>query len=237
MIETDAEQLLVQQWQEFNRVSKLSVSGNPLLERIAAGNPELPQGTLLHGTTYSPETIKAIKATGILSGEFVGVPEDSETHYCADFFRVPHDMTLKKYQAWITEMEDITGSRIKKQRMERSRLATPLSRNKQITFIVDSRQTEIAGLLQQDAYDEGADPKLRAIVNDQALLDPHGDKQTRRLSAILCGVPSNAINGIVVSSELTEQETELLWNTFGSNVALFSAKGELILPLPSSSSQ
>jgi hypothetical protein len=59
------EKILVQQWQEFNRVKELLISRNPLLEMAEAGKPELRQGTLLHGTAYSPETMKAIKATGI----------------------------------------------------------------------------------------------------------------------------------------------------------------------------
>ncbi len=226
-LEPAEEKLLLEQWQEFNRLKEIPVVSNPLLERAQKGEPEFKQGTLLHGTSFSPEKMKAIKDMGILSGEFVGIAEDSETHYCADFFRVPRDMTVQDYQMWTTERESDPGLIFKKPRMERSRLVTPLSRDKMITFIVDSKQSELASLLKQDAYSQDADPILRNI-NEGTLLNPKGDEHTRRLSAIPCGIPSNFINGIVTSPALTSEDIDMLRETFGESVTIYSAKGELI---------
>lgn len=224
ILEAPEEQLLQQQWQEFNRLKSTPIAGNPLLERTQMGQPELIQGTLLHGTGYSPEKMKSIKDTGILSAEFTGGIEDMETHYCADFFRVPKDMTIQEYQEWITTAQH--KGRLIQPKMERSRLTTPNNKSKMMSLIVDSQQQELATLLQQDAYSQNADPRLQKIANN--LLDPQGDAQTRRLAAILCGVPSNFINGIVVSPGLTSKDIAELRTIFGNNVAIYSPNGELL---------
>lgn len=224
VLEPPEEQLLQQQWQEFNRLKSIPITKNPLWERTQAGKPELAQGTLLHGAEYSPEKMKSIKKTGIISAELTGKIEDAETYYCADFFRVPEDMSVREYQEWIATAENI--GRITKSKMERSRLATPNNKSKMMSLIVNSQQPELARLLQQDAYSEKADPRLRKIVNN--LLDPRGDEQTRRLAAILCGIPSNFINGIIISLGFTNEDITELRTTFGNNVVIYSSNGKLL---------
>lgn len=224
VLEAPEEQLLQQQWQEFNRLRSIPITRNPLLERAQAGKPELAQGTLLHGTEYSPEKMKSIKKTGILSAEFTGGIEDAETYYCADFFRVPKDMTIQEYQEWITTAQH--KGRLIQPKMERSKLATPNNKSKMMSLIVDSQQPELAMLLQQDAYSEKADPRLRKIASN--LLDPKGDEHTRRLAAILCGIPSNFINGIIVNPGLINEDITELRTTFGNNVAIYSSSGEML---------
>jgi hypothetical protein len=234
-LEPTEEALLLRQWHEFNRVRQLPVTSNPLLERTSDGVVTLPQGTLLHGTAYSPENLQTIKDTGILSGEFVGVPEDLETHYCADFFRVPDDMTTTQYQEWLMQSEFLPNTNFKTAKKERNYLAKPLKGNRNVTFIVDSRQPELGNLLRQDVYREGADPLLRKIINELAKMSPLKVSLANRLSSILCGIPSNGINGIIVGDGINTEEVANLKRIFGDNMAYFSATGELLQPTSSNS--
>lgn len=40
---------------------------------------------------------QGVSEKGIISGELVGISEDSETHGCVDFFRVPVDTNVSDY--------------------------------------------------------------------------------------------------------------------------------------------
>ena len=92
----------LQTWAELNRRRIES----PLRDALLKGDTRLPEGTLLHGMgtyVFSTEAIKGVSEKGILSGELIGISEDSETHGCADFFRAPTDTTVGDYFAWAKE--------------------------------------------------------------------------------------------------------------------------------------
>ena len=211
---------------EYARLSELELHSD-LRDRFASGDTSLPAGTLLHGTGFSPELIESLAVHGVVSGELFGIPEDAETHYCADFFRVEDATTLADYSKWIAESEPST-TRVRTRRMEGQYLPSDKSRGENMGLVVDPTIPEVQGLLEADAYRAGTDELFEGIVTHLPV-----DKSTpkaERLSAILGGVPRGAIAGIVVSDRLAGNSEHMadLVKAFGRGMPLLSVRGELL---------
>lgn len=165
-------------WQELNDRQQLH---SPLREQLATGNTVLPEGTLMHGVRgVSLDTLRGIAEKGVISGELLGVVEDTETHGCADFFKVPTDMTLGDYFIWAKEPQISGNSHTL--RAERSYLS-------RMAVIIDPNAEGMAPLLEKDAYQ---DPSMTF-----ASLPSSRDGATT--AAILGGIPRGAIAGLVFS--------------------------------------
>ncbi len=199
-----------------------------LRDKFAAGDTTLPAGTLVHASTYSVEAVRSIAAHGVMSGELFDKPEDSETNYCADFFRVDSDATIKDYCEEITGHENITGSSLRIQRMERSWVPNPKTRGERFAVIIDPTIPEIEGLLEADAYKPGTEKLFEGIINHL----PHKKDSSKgqRLAAILGGVPRSAIAGVLVSPELALNPGHAadITNAFEGKVPVLSVNGELV---------
>lgn len=223
---------LQDQWNLFH-ILKTKTPRNSLLERARNSELELPKGTLLHGSVFDLNTFRSIAESGIISGEFFGKGEDGETHYCADFYRTPQDFSLRNYLEWIQQPED-TQARFFRKKLEASRLPAKFCGDN-VAFIINTQNPEIQPLLAMDAYhfDETQAQSMSGIVNKAALLDKtngNPDLQKRaRLSAILCGIPSNFISGILFGSKISIEDQNAVKNIFGSNIAYFSSNGEVIV--------
>jgi hypothetical protein len=162
---------------------------SPLRTALAQGDTRLPEGTLLHGMGmygFSPEALKGVSEKGILSGELVGISEDSETHGCADFLRVPADTTVGDYFAWAKE--PVVSGNIRRQRGERL-----LTRG--VAFIVDAQAEGMDRLLEHDGYRDG---QMSDFVR------PPSGRSAEDTAAVLGGVPRGAIAGIVVGAKMLE---------------------------------
>ena len=185
---------------------------SPLKNALESGDTTLPEGTLLHGMGmygFSADAVKSVAEKGIVSGELVGISEDSETHGCADFFRVPEEMTVSQYFAWARE--PVVSGNIRRQRGERL-----LTRG--VAFIVDSQAEGVDKLLENDGYQNGA-------VAD--FVRPPSGRTAEDTAAILGGVPRGAIAGIVVDSRLLEKPevTSALSQHF-SDLPVFDHEGK-----------
>lgn len=198
-----------------------------LRQRLYHGDTVLPQGTLIHGTRYSDEIIEGIATYGVVSGELLGIVEDSETHYCADFFRVQSDATVADYCQWISE-PDPKFRPIKKRRMEGQYLPNPKTRSEQIGVIIDATIPEIRGLLSADAYRHDGDEQLETILGRLPIGED--SPEVGRMAAVLGGVPRGAIAGIVVSPALEENEEHIgyIRKVLGPEIPLLSVDGALI---------
>lgn len=175
----------LQTWAELNGRQIES----PLRTTLAQGDTRLPEGTLLHGMGmygFNAEALKGVSEKGIVSGELVGISEDSETHGCADFFRAPTDTTISDYFAWAKE--PVVSGNIRRQRGERL-----LTRG--VTFIVDAQAEGMDKLLERDGY---RDSEMADYVR------PPSGRTAEDTAAILGGVPRGAIAGIVVGAKLLE---------------------------------
>ncbi len=163
---------------------------NPLKDRFRNGDTTLPEGTLLHGMglhSFNGDALRSIAEKGIVSGELIGVMEDSETHGCADFFRVPQETDIASYL--IDAKTPIMTGRIRSQKSERLLTSG-------VTFIVDPNAEGMDKLLQHDGY--------RNSEMSDFISTPRG-RTADNTAAILGGVPKGAVAGIVLSDRLLEQ--------------------------------
>lgn len=185
---------------------------SPLKNSLENGDTTLPKGTLLHGMGmygFSADAVKSVAENGIVSGELVGISEDSETHGCADFFRVPEEMTVSQYFAWARE--PVVSGNIRRQRGERL-----LTRG--VVFIVDAQAEGVDKLLENDGYQNGA---MADFVR------PPSGRTAEDTAAIFGGVPRGAIAGIVVDGRLLEklEVTSVLSQHF-SDLPVFDHEGK-----------
>lgn len=174
-------------WAELNKRELKS----PLREALKNGDTALPEGTLMHGTGrrgLKPETFKSIASLGILSGELVGISEESETHGCADFFRVANESTIDQYFNWAGETKLPEAGIIAppKRRSERLLLNS-------VSFIVDPNAEGMQELLEYDGY---RNPKMAGFIR------PLSGRDGEDTAAILGGVPRGAIAGIIIPNGL-----------------------------------
>lgn len=213
--------LLQQQWNIFNLLKKAVIYENPLKRRILEGKPELVQGTLVQGHVYNQSTLEKIKQTGILSGELVGIPEDMETNFCADFFKVPQDFTVEEYLKWCDEPR-VIGS-IRSRKPEGNRLPTPSKRSKQVALIVDITDSRLQPLLRMDAYDPDSKEIMGSVVT-QLPREPE-TAEGKRLAAIMVGIPSNFINGVIIGNGITTEETQEIRDIMGEDILIYKPNG------------
>ena len=200
LIETDLTdeqvKIFVEQINRFDKLSKgyVGVSA-PLIN--SEGNLIFSEGTLIHGTSYNEEKLDNISKTGILTGQAVGVSEDGETYYCADFHRVAREMTVEEYS---------TNFKINDGRCPLGKFRADNSYS--ISFVVVPNEI-CSELLSYDCYrvDTKESDITRTFVNLNGL--PRKGSETDKVSSILYGVPSNFINGIIVGGKVLNDENKI----------------------------
>jgi len=222
--------------QEF-RTLRAKPNVNFTFQRNENGEVVLPEGLLLHGTRFDKEKLESISRTGILSCEYNGRSEDGETFYCADFFRVPKTQTMEEYANHINTPVAISGSVLApKKPMEASRLPHDARfAQEQLGFIVDHTNPELQNLLANDVYRENEQfEEMKKIVNPALIKTDDSDENSlwskrERLSAVLCGVPSNFISGIWVTEKVqnNEEQMQFLKQQF-PHCSIVNSKGEIL---------
>jgi len=219
------------QLDDFETISALSLVSN-LRNGLNSSNTRLPLGTLIHGTTI--ENLDSIAKHGVMSGEFFGKPEDGETHYCADFYKVREDSTIASYTEFISSPEE--SSSLKMQSAESKKLPSEKRGGDYISIIIDSEIPEVQGLIEADPYKPDTDALFEGIVNPESLPAEKGSKKAERLSSILVGMPANTIAGIVVGNYIVgnDEKIESIKNSFNNRVAIYDILGNPIF-LPESS--
>ena len=152
----------------------------------------LPEGSLIHGAPFVKDVISSISKTGIITGQYFGIPEDGETYYCADFHRVDKETTLEDYNSSFKYVD--------------GRCPFGKKGKGTLAFIIlpDERLDEITSY---DCYKEGTEEskKTQSFVNMKGL--PLEDKS--KASSILYGIPSCFINGIILADNMISKE---IWN-------------------------
>lgn len=182
------EQLTI--WNKLNLNPELK---SPLKAALQRGETILPKGTLIHGLAYDNAVLRSIATLGVVSGELVGIIEDSETNGCADFFKVPEDMTVSEYLDW--SKQSVHNGRIKRKRGEGNYI------DRGVAVIVDTQTEGLAPLLEHDAYTDSS-------MEDFTRL-PRG-RTSEDTSAILGGVPRGAIAGLVIDARILYGDTNAL---------------------------
>ena len=210
MINVHQKQVLKEQKERFDKLKELPFKDSDVI--LEDGKVMLKEGAIIHGiSAFSVEKMDNIRKTGILTGQALGITEDGETYYCADFHRVSKDVSLEDYNK---EFQYVDGR-------------TPFGGKGKATlaFVVDPNKDN-EELLKYDCYREGKEADFtRSYVNMYGLPVSDYDK----VSSILYGVPSNQIVGAVLGEKLIEQKeiVEFIIKLF-PNIYLTSPRGELI---------
>lgn len=216
----EGRKLLESQWATYHKAKSVMVR-NGLEERIRKGELEFPEGTLIHGTRYDRAKLTSIAKHGVVSGELMGVPEDCETHYCADFFRVSEDMSLDDYLSFISTPEQV--GKIRKTKMETNYFPRPKDRTNKIGIVFDTNNPVVQALQENDAY-RSDNKTLDSVINQLPIKD---EEAVKRVSAILGGLPANLISGLVIPSTIANdpEEVSFLKKRFPKAV-LLAVEGE-----------
>ncbi len=180
---------LQQQWETFWRLRSEKVE--------QAADTTIPEGALIHQLSYSSETFKQILDSGVVSGELAfndksAVPEDSETHYCADFFVNNKPRSVDDYVTFANER--VTVGSLKRGRAEQFSL--PTERNSNIALVVNPNQPELDELLVKSGT--GADKRS---LEGWPIRFPNESENHR---AVLVGIPANFISEIIIGSRLKD---------------------------------
>jgi len=207
--------LLESQYKKFLTISKEKMDINQYQLYLDKNKkPYFPKGTLIHGTTSSLKTLKKISETGILACEFLGMYEDCETFYCADFHRVPNDILVSTYDS-----EFIPDGK------------TPFNKMNNNIGLVINPTSKLGGLLYYDLLDSKFDnnPEARNIINTNSIPRDFLGKNRGKGSAILGGIPANAISGIILGDKLVldDEYIKEIQNIF-PNAYLITRKGVVI---------
>lgn len=204
-------QILSEQKERFDNLKKKHIPS-----QIATKNDKLilKEGTIIHGTSTNIDKLKSISDTGILCGQAVGVEEDGETYFCADFHRIPFDITLEEYNDWFP----YNDGRCPMGKIEK------LSSSKRIAFVI-SPNKDNEELLSYDCYRDTDNGRItKSFVNEKGL-----PMRKEVASSILYGVPSNCIDGIIVGTKVLENREMInfLIKTFPSTYIAYRT-GDII---------
>lgn len=206
--------------EQINRFNMLSRSYGGVFNFIDTidGKIVFKEGTLIHGISgYDEEKLDNISKTGILTGQAVGVSEDGETYYCADFHRVDKDITVEEYSI---------NFKINDGRCPFGEVRADNSNS--VAFVVVPNEI-CSELLSYDCYrtDTIESNITRTFVNLNGL--PRKGSETDKVSSILYGVPHNFINGIIVGGKILDDMNKIkfLIEKF-PNCYIMTGFGELI---------
>ena len=200
-------EILFKQIQRFNNCIKLErrvvVPGEKVI---------LPKGTRIHGTPYNEKIINSISKGGIITGQFFDIPEDNETFFCADFHKVPDDMTLDEYAENFTYRDGRCPFRKNLGKETIGLILFPDERSDEITKYDCFEKDTVEGKITRD------------FVNESGL--PIDDKEM--VSGILFGIPSSFITGIAMGDlTITIENVKRIISLF-PGAFITRASGEII---------
>lgn len=201
LIQSDVHQKLNDQWQLFWQLKEEKVE-----KPIDPNN--IDNNLLVHNLGYDPVVLSDIFASGVMSGELgFGnkelIPEDSETHFCADFFKnVDGDMTVASYIKRANTLVE-QGIMVKKKPIQNYRC--PNGDNNNISLLINSNDLSLGKLLANSSDGVRIEDENNPI---KPFID-HFPHKTDSHVAVLVGIPANFINGIVVGGKIEKDTGKL----------------------------
>ena len=219
--------------EQINRFNKLNNSYSNVCGPIMDidGNLVFKKGTLIHGTNkYNEDKLDSISKSGILTGQAVGVAEDGETYYLADFHRVKEDISVYDYAVNFSHNDGrCPFGNNSKIIFDKSDKSIKLSEYKIdisscVAFVLTPNEYN-RELLSYDCYRDGTRESdiTRSFIN----MMPFEDRELG--SSILYGVPVNCLEGIIVGGKVLEDKSKIdyLISRF-PNCYLISSFGKII---------
>lgn len=203
--EKEAEQVidyLENQMNIFKRIQKSQIINNELQFNKETGEAMFEEGTLVHcASKCSYKKIESIKENGILSGDFIGIPEShqvagGESYFCADFYRAEKPIQAQEFFQRIHKSDDWN---------RRGPFGNRGANGMTLAFIINPN-LQLQELLDTNMYN--AENDNHCMQKALKLLDSYkeNDENRNKISAIPYGIPSNAVSGIVVGNYLLHSE-------------------------------
>jgi hypothetical protein len=173
--------------------------------------PTIKSGDLIHNMMSSPEILKSILNSGIISGE-IGfdnkstTSEDMETHYCADFFINKENRSIKDFTSYIYQKDKVGITMVSKG----ERYNYPFKRRDEeiitntpgcISIVLDGNNSELKDLLSLSGTSSNSENISKFIRNFPRSDDRH--------LAVVVGVPANFIKYIIVSPDILADQERL----------------------------
>ena len=193
--------LLNSQYQKILQISKEKFCNNQL---YLTKNREvyLPKDALIHVTNFSIERVKSISKNGILAPDLLGKSKPKTTYYCADFYRIKDDILVTNCNNSCVNFDS----------------------EENIAFVINPC-SKIGGLVYYDLLNGKF--KNNSIIN--SIIENDNSVANSNYSAILAGIPANAISGIILGSKivLNTQSVKLLENLF-PNAYLITRNGDIL---------
>jgi len=204
----DKEQIIVlkEQIERFKSLSKRKAR-----QIIPKNEPILKKNTLIHGTSFNIDKLKSISKSGIVTGQYLGLEEDGETYFCADFHKIPKDILLKEYNNSFPYRD--------------GRCPFGNLGKNTIAFIIND-DPDLQELIKYDCYKDNTEESTitKSFVNEAGL--PIEDKDLA--SSILFGIPASFINGIVVGDNVISNNNIKVLRRLFPNCYLVRNNGQII---------
>lgn len=183
------------------------------------GNVVFDEGTLIHcANKCDAKKLVGIKEQGILSGDFVGIPEfnNDESYFCADFYRADKQIQYSEFIERIQASDKIVG---------RGPFGKGLKNNTKIAFVFDSND-ELNELTTTDMYRPENNEHIMQLA--LKLLESYKGEKNGQSSAIPYGIPSSFITGIIIGDGLLQNSEYInLLNQLFPNCYILNREGKL----------
>ena len=202
----------------------------PVLPDQDSPSPKVYKGDLFHNMHYQPDILRSVLRTGVMSGE-VGdgikdlIPEDSETHFCADFFVIPNDLNI----------DELVSLALKKVKQGNLIKGTPAEYSFPKVF---GTSYSMSLILEGNSEDQKKLFELSGTsldyekIKDFVHFFPTKDEYITH-KAVIVGIPANFIKKIIISKYMSLQpeiikEIKEIINESGLNIGVFDTEGNLL---------
>ena len=193
----EIQKFLDKQKEIYEKLKEKKGKNNELQVNPETGRVIFEEGTLIHCASEGDyEKLVNIKDKGIMSGDFIGIPEanNQETFLCADFYRADERIDSKNFFERICESDSSAC---------RGPFSEKWKHCLKLAFIINP-DFKLKDLLDTDMYKkENSNHVMQNMLN---LLESYTDEKYGQVSAIPYGIPSSVISGIVLGDYLLQNE-------------------------------
>ena len=193
----EIQKFLDRQKEIYEKLKEKEGKNNGLQVNPETGRVVFEEGTLIHCASEGYyEKLVNIKDKGIMSGDFIGIPEadNQETFLCADFYRADERIDSKKFFDRIGQSDSLAC---------RGPFSEKWKHCLKLAFIINP-DIELKDLLDTDMYKK--ENRNHVMQNMLSLLESYTDEKYGQVSAIPYGIPSSAFSGIVLGDYLLQNE-------------------------------